>query len=229
MSATLRVVSYNVRHLRDDSSALVRVVRSLEPDVLCLQETPRHPLWRSRLAGLARDTGLLYAAGGRGSGNCAVLAHLRVDVKGSHEVRFSKRPRLHRRGMVVVDLAVGGLPVSVASTHLGLDAAERVIHVGEALRFLDAMGAWPAVLAGDLNEKPGGPTWQALGARFRDSWVLAPRDGEATFPAVSPRKRIDAVLVDPGVAVDGCGVPAGLVAPEAATDHLPVVADLRLG
>lgn len=39
-SAVIRVLSYNVRSLRDDTEALARVIRACEPDLVCVQEAP---------------------------------------------------------------------------------------------------------------------------------------------------------------------------------------------
>ncbi|CAM5695389.1 endonuclease/exonuclease/phosphatase family protein [Streptomyces californicus] len=55
----------------------------------------------------------------------------------------------------------------------------------------------------------------------------------ADVPAPEPRKRIDAVFATPGIEVLGCGVPTGLPGVSeddlrAATDHLPVLAALRV-
>jgi endonuclease/exonuclease/phosphatase family metal-dependent hydrolase len=224
----LRVVTYNVRHLRDDADAVARVVQALDPDVLCLQETPRHPRWRARLARLARESGLLYACGGRPAGNCAVFTHLRVDVKATAEFRFTKHPRLHRRGMAVAVVRKGGAPVAVGSVHLGLAQGERLLHVEEALAAFAEVGAPYAVLAGDLNEPPGGPTWSQLTSHFTDAWSVAPTGREATFRATRPTRRIDAVLASPGVDVQACGAPEPSDDLLIATDHLPVVADLLL-
>ncbi|MET0712639.1 MAG: endonuclease/exonuclease/phosphatase family protein, partial [Jiangellaceae bacterium] len=44
---SLRVVTYNVRSLRDDRDALVRVIRGLSADVVCMQEAPRRLRWRA--------------------------------------------------------------------------------------------------------------------------------------------------------------------------------------
>lgn len=62
---------------------------------------------------------------------------------------------------------------------------------------------------------------------------MAPWGGGDTFPAAAPDRRIDAVFASAGVEVLACGVPAGLagVTPldlHTATDHLPVLAALRL-
>jgi endonuclease/exonuclease/phosphatase family metal-dependent hydrolase len=45
--STLRLLSYNVRSLRDDASAVARVIRAAEPDLVCIQEAPRLFRWRS--------------------------------------------------------------------------------------------------------------------------------------------------------------------------------------
>lgn len=47
----VRVVSYNVRGLADDVAAAAEVVRALDPDVLLLQEVPRHPASSYRISG----------------------------------------------------------------------------------------------------------------------------------------------------------------------------------
>ena len=220
----LRVVSWNVRDLLGDPLAVHRVLRSLAPDVACLQEVPRRPGSRWRVAALARAAGLLYVTGGRDAGGTALLVSLRAQVGGASSVRLPVSGRTARsRGAVVAEVGLpGGGWVAVAGVHLGLDAAERLRHCG-IVRSRLAPGL-PAVVCGDLNERPDGAAWQAWGD-LRDPAPGAP----PTFPASGPRSRIDAVLVGPGVEVlsygDG-GADAGDV--RAASDHVPVVAVLGL-
>lgn len=221
----LRVVSWNVRDLLGDPLAVHRVLRALAPDVACLQEVPRRPGSRWRLAALARACGLLHVAGGRESGGTAVLVSLRTQVGAVRAVRLPVAGRTARtRGAVVV---AAGLPgagrVAVASVHLGLDAAERSRHVAAVAALAGPLGL-PLVVAGDLNEHPGGPAWRAWGGGVDD-----PAPGAApTYPAAAPRARIDAVLVPPAVTVlaygDGGADPDDV---RAATDHVPVVAVVR--
>ncbi|WP_432495105.1 endonuclease/exonuclease/phosphatase family protein [Kineococcus auxinigenes] len=231
----LRVATCNVRELLDDSRALREVLRAAAADVLCLQEVPTHPLAAHRLGDLAADAGLQVVAAGRAGAGTAVLAAGRVDVRAA-AVRALPTPRLRarrpvrRRGTAealvrVVAGAGWSVPVLVRSVHLGLDAAERVDH---ALRLLPDAGAAgrgaPLVLAGDLNEEPGGPARAVLTSRLSDAAELA-GGAFATFPARAPRRRIDAVLADGRLAVTAVGTP-GVQGAAAATDHLAVVADL---
>ena len=81
-----RILSWNVHGLRDDRAVLSRVVRDLDPDVVCVQESPKYLRWRAKCAALARGCGQLYVAGGGTTGGSALLGSLRVDVKGATEV-----------------------------------------------------------------------------------------------------------------------------------------------
>ncbi|MFC6886354.1 MULTISPECIES: endonuclease/exonuclease/phosphatase family protein [Actinomadura] len=233
----VRVVSYNIRSLRDDPAAVVRVVRALDPDVLCLQEVPRFWGWRGKRRELARAAGLRVAAGRRAAG-LAVLAAPRVRRVAREFHLLTRVPDLHRRALAIAVLELGegegARRLIAASTHLDLADDPRLAHTGQVIALLDRAsrrhGA-PVVLTGDINEEPGGPSWTRLAERFQDAYAVAPQGQEWTFSANNPRKRIDGVFPDAGIEVVGCGVPgdAALTADYVlATDHRPVVADLRL-
>ena len=228
----MRVLTYNVRGLRDDTAALVRVVRAADPDVVCLQEAPRRLRWRSRIAALARACDLVYVAGGGTTGGPALLAHLRVGVDHVQEHRLTKTRGLDRRGVAVARVrgagSVEGADLDIVSFHLGLDAAERLSHAGEILALLAARPPRRLALGGDLNEVPGGPAWTRLAA---DGLTDPDSLGEVTFSTRNPRWRIDAVLVSGSLDVVRAGVPVNLVDPAdviAASDHRPVLAVLQL-
>jgi endonuclease/exonuclease/phosphatase family metal-dependent hydrolase len=229
----VRVLSYNVRSLRDDPAAVARVVRALEPDVVCLQEVPRFLRWRSKRRRLARACGLSVASGRRAAG-LAVLAGPRARVVHREYHLLERVPRLHRRGLAVAVLEFPGARLIAASTHLDLRDEPRRAHTGEIVGILERVRAArpaPVVLTGDVNEEPGGASWTLLAGRFQDAHAVAPEGGAATFPARNPGRRIDGVFADPEIEVIGCGVPAeATVAADypAATDHLPVLATLRL-
>lgn len=232
----LRLLSYNVRSLRDDTAALARVIRVTAPDVVCLQEAPRFVRWRHRTAALGRATGLHLVAGGAPAQGVAVLTTLRPLLEHAVDLPLPPTPGLHRRAVALAVLRLGRARVAVAACHLGLAAAERRRHarlLGERLPEL-ARGA-PLVLAGDLNERPGGPARAVLGRTMRDGFDEAPVGGRLTFPAAAPDRSIDAVLAGAGVEFLRCGVPSpgagGPTGPDlrAASDHLPVLAVLRVG
>ncbi|CAL9292029.1 endonuclease/exonuclease/phosphatase family protein [Streptomyces rochei] len=232
-SAVIRVLSYNIRSMRDDTAALARVIAACEPDLVLLQEAPRFFRWRKKLARLARAADLVILSGGGTAAGPALLCSLRATVERTEDVLLPLTPGRHRRGLATAVVRIGGARLGVLSCHLSLDAEERHEQAGLLLDHLAGMGVPHAVAGGDLNERPGGRTFRRLGDGLRDCWTAAPRGGEYTFPATDPDRRIDAVFVTEGVEVLGCGVPLGLpgVAEHdlrAATDHLPVLTALRV-
>ncbi len=225
----VRVVSWNIRDLSGDPLAVQAVLRHLAPDVLCLQEAPRRPGSALRIGALARSTGLRHVVGGRGSGGTALLVGPAVTAGSARAVRFPVAHWYTRtRGAVLARLRTPSLELAVACVHLPLGPADRVDHAHRVLAELDAArsvagGSLPTVIAGDLNEPPGAPAWEAFAGLVGDP---APHAGP-TFPARRPGGRIDAVLVSEQVRVLGYGdggAPENLV--HRASDHWPVLAVL---
>ena len=92
MPRPLRLMTWNLRSLRDDRGAVVRVMRACAPDVLFVQEAPRFFRAQSRLAALARESGMVVAAGGKPAAGVALLTTLRVDVDAPASVWLSRTP-----------------------------------------------------------------------------------------------------------------------------------------
>ncbi|GAB3205611.1 endonuclease/exonuclease/phosphatase family protein [Marinactinospora endophytica] len=230
--AVLRVLSYNVRSLRDDVDALVRVVRACRPDVLCLQEAPRLWRWRSRRRRFARAVGLAPVVNRR-VGGLAILAAPDVRVVRTAHHRLTYHLGLHVRAVSIAVVEVAGRRVALATTHLDLHQGARLQHAAEVVERLAAVtgdGVDP-VLTGDINEEADGPAWRLLASGMVDTGATVPRGGEMTFTARRPRKRIDAIFTGPGLRPVGAGVPLELVSEadlELATDHRPLLAEIAL-
>lgn len=217
----IRVASYNVRALKDGRSDLVEVIRAIAPDVLLLQEVPRHPVSGHRIATFADDVGLTWFGGRRFRMSTTLMTSLRLDVlaacHGPLPVRRFDEPRGF--GMATVRLP-GHRPLVAASAHLSLRGADRLPEAKALLGAAAAQGH-PVVLGGDLNEEPTGRTWRYFADELREVSADGP-----TYSAQQPHKRIDGIFasaelsaVTPELGLD----PAQLAA---ATDHLPIVVDL---
>ena len=213
----LRVMTYNVRMLKDDRAAVAAVLRECDPDVVALQEPPRGgPLGRRRLRRVAAEAGLELVVAGGGARTTAILARPELALTGARAMRLPSLPGRTLRGLAVVEHA--GL--RIVSVHLGLSARERSLQV---LRIMPLVAAAPScVVLGDLNELPDGPSWRRLGMDLRD---LAAHAGP-TYSSRQPTKRIDAVLGSRGVTASGARVVSNDDTPRA-SDHLPVVVDVR--
>lgn len=235
MPRRVRIASYNVRSLRDDEAALARVIRAINPTALCVQESPRFWRPRAQAARLARAADLrVISGGGSASGPLLLGSRDGVGTLSLHDRLLPRTPGLHRRGFASAVVRLdGSAPVSLTSCHLSLQAAERYAQCELLLDHLAGLPAEHAVVAGDFNEHPDGPGRRLLARHLQDAWATAPWGGEYTSVPRNPYQRIDAVFCSPGIRVLRCGVPESLpgVAPAdliAATDHLPLLADLEL-
>ncbi|MFE9766571.1 endonuclease/exonuclease/phosphatase family protein [Streptomyces sp. NPDC005808] len=232
-SAVVRVLSYNVRSMRDDTDALARVIGACSPDLVLVQEAPRFFRWRKKLARLAAASGQVVLSGGGTASGPALLCSLRATVERTEDVLLPLTPGLHRRGFATAVVRFGGVRVGVVSCHLSLREDERFEQGGMLLEQVARLGTTHAVVGGDLNERADGRTFKRLGAALQDGWATRPWGGELTSTAVDPHQRIDAIFATEGVEVLGCGVPLGLPGVAEgdlvrATDHLPVLAALRV-
>ena len=231
-SAVVRVLSYNIRSMRDDTAALARVIRACAPDVLLVQEAPRFFRWRKAAVRLATATGLVYVTGGAPATGPMILCGMRAHVERAEDSLMPPRKGLHRRGFATAVLRFGHARLGVVSTHLSLDPAERYDQAALVLQRVASLGVPHVALGGDFNEPPDRPGFARIAATLQDGHAVRPWGGEVTNVR-EPLQRIDAVFATGGVEVLGCGVPHGLpgVAEAdlyAATDHLPVLAALRV-
>lgn len=211
----MRLLTYNLQSLRGSRAGVVATIRAAAADVVCLQEVPRFAVPALRARRLAHDCGLVAVGRGRLSGDTAVFVAPTVAVQEVVRVALSRTPGLHRRGVTIAALTVGGLDVTVASVHLGLDAAERLRHADEIVQALTRFqDSW--VVAGDVNEGPEGAAWQLLADRVG----AAVNTDRATFPSSGPTQCIDTMFIGgtlTSTAVDTCD--------STASDHVALVVD----
>ncbi len=228
-SAVVRVLSYNIRSMRDDRRALARVIRACAPDLVLIQEAPRFFRWRKKAAWLAAHSDLVVLGGGAPAAGPLLLCSLRATVERTEDVLLPRTPGLHQRGFATAVVRIGGARLGVLSCHLSLQGDERLTQAGLLLEQLAGMGVTHAVAGGDLNDRPDGRSFRLLAGELQDGWAVAPWGGEHTSEPATPHQRIDAIFATPGVEVLGCGVPPLPAADlRTATDHLPVLAALRV-
>lgn len=234
----LRIATYNTRDFLDDRRAAARVVRRIDPDVLCLQEVPRRVFGARRVQSFAAECGLRWPGAHRGSGGTTIFLSERVELQASWHRRLSVAVLMRTRGYAVAQVRPPGRPpLLVASVHLSLRAGERHAHSKQIVRELAAVRLEPAresgcpalhpphdrtVLAGDLNELDTGMAWRHVGSHLR---LVSP--GEPTYPARRPRTLLDVIFASPDLTVlPRAAVDLGEKDVLAASDHRPVWVDL---
>jgi len=232
----VRVVTFNVKFGsagdgRADNRLLAETCAGLKADILALQEVDRRAT-RSGLADqvrlVARATGMSAAFGEaarrgpfRRYGNVLLGRGALSDV----ETLALSRPeegefRVAVLARVTLESGVGGIAgdgdgtVSVAATHLSFRKGEGAAQLDAVVEALGRRPL-PRVLLGDLNLPPEvvEPALAAAGYRIASTGP--------TFPARTPRTRIDYV------AVEGLQVVSAEVLETPLSDHRPVVAEVR--
>jgi len=229
----LRVVSYNIHQCvgvdgRRDPARIAEVLRQLDADVVGLQEVDARPSLESpdsvQMDYLGRMLGLTAIPGPTihrhdGTYGNALLTRLPVrDVRQIELTIYRREPR----AALDVDLEWQGQIARVIVTHLGLLPGERRLQVKRLIAALGARHEDVVVLCGDINE------WFGVGRPLR--WLHA-RLGRAgsvrTFPSFLPLFALDRIWVSPRCRLVSVFAPRGEHT-RAASDHLPLVADLAL-
>lgn len=227
----LRVATYNVhgcigRDGRFNAGRTLQVLRELDADVIALQELRwRHEEALHLLAEFGESLGYAALAGPtlmREDGHFGNALLTRLGVLDVSRIDLSVTGR-EPRGALDVRLGAGGAALRVIATHLGLRPAERRWQMRQLLVRMGSPGVGPLVLMGDLNE------WFLWGQPLR--WLrrhFGPTPAPPTFPARWPLFALDRIWIEPRAILGVVRVHATALA-RAASDHLPLRADLRLG
>ena len=215
-------MTYNILMGGRRGAPLHELVREVAPDVLLVNESPKLPIfWKRRCNRLCEQWGMRCVGGGRKAGSNMIAVSGDVRVKSVTARRLTQPLFKPRRGIAAAQLRVDGKLFGVVACHLSLTREGRAAEVEQVMAVASTLRG-PVVVAGDLNEKPGGPSWQRLQqAGFADHGTSEWQ----TYPADNPTTRIDALLVRGSVKVvlhGNPGVPEELQV--AASDHRGVLA-----
>jgi endonuclease/exonuclease/phosphatase family metal-dependent hydrolase len=139
----------------------------------------------------------------------AVLSRLPVRGRRVVDLGLLKQDRA-RRFALVVEIEVGGMPLTVVGTHmshLSYGAPIQFLRLSRAIRQLVPSG--PGILAGDMN------LWGPPVAAFFPGWRRALL--RKTWPAWRPHSQVDHILIRSPLAVEG-----GEAYTSMGSDHLPL-------
>jgi len=241
----ITLMTYNVHRLigidRHTSAArIAQVITAYDPDVIALQELPGGR-FRPEAADPAHD---LINAVTRISSNhgfilmererCGNVTLSRFPMRliragGLHSEK--RRRSIVPRGALWVEIEVGGRPLQLINTHLGLTPPERSSQV-RVLTGPEWLGhpacQAPIILCGDFNTLPGSPIHERLKGSLKDVQErLSLGHNERTFPSRYPMLRLDHLFVSPELSVENIQIPQTELS-RIASDHLPLVITLRM-
>lgn len=227
----IRVATYNVHRWtglngrsRPDPARAAFVISELEADLVALQEVLRPQRGLDPLVSLADALGLHVAfattrAHRDGHIGNAILSRWPIASVSMLDLSYS---RLEKRVAVAVQLAHGQQQLDVVATHLAL--ADRTRH-RQVRSLLDhpRLRETPTLLMGDMN------AWRncrATRALERELVEGASFEWPPSFPSASPVLALDRIYAR-GVRIVSIDAHASRAA-RRASDHLPVVARVRL-
>jgi endonuclease/exonuclease/phosphatase family metal-dependent hydrolase len=235
---TIRLATYNIHRARglDGRTRLERiaaVLASIDADVVALQEVVgASPLRPGQAAELGAALGMGWVM--------APTRHLRTALFGNVVLsRFPVRQHVQydltwktceHRGVQRVDVGVDEDTLHIYNVHLGTSLLERR-HQAARLATLvhDKRVTGPKIILGDFNEwaRHLGAT-DILAQRLQSVDLRKHLSRRRTYPGFFPVLHLDHIYFEGKVDVLRVSMPRDRMA-KMASDHLPLVADLRIG
>jgi endonuclease/exonuclease/phosphatase family metal-dependent hydrolase len=236
-ASTLRVVTYNVHRCRGldgrtRPDRIAAVLRAIGADIIALQEvvgSGAHGGSHAEVIGAALGMGWVLSPArqlrGRPFGN-AVLSRFPITHHVGHDLSWKTcEPRRLQR----VDVSVDGRLLHVYNVHLGTAILERRYQAGRlAGVVLDRHVSGPKLVLGDFNEWTRGLATTLLTEKLNSVDLRNHLRRRRTYPGLFPVLHLDHIYYTGHVEVLGIELPRtrfSLVA----SDHLPLVADIRIG
>ena len=231
MPQEIRVATYNVHRWTGlngrsaaDPARAGFVISELGADVIALQEVMRPHRGDDPLEALAEALGLYVTFAAtrvhkRGELGNAILSRWPLGGVSMLDLSYS---RLEKRVAVSAQIPFEGGVLEVVSTHLAL--ADRTRHKQvRALLGHPQLGRGPIVLLGDMNAWRRCPATRALDKRLQPSQGM---EYPMSFPSARPVLALDRIYTS-GVHLIDISAHDSRAA-QRASDHLPVVARIRL-
>jgi endonuclease/exonuclease/phosphatase family metal-dependent hydrolase len=232
----IRIATYNIHRCRGmdrrvSPARIIDVLREIDADVVALQEVVgAGPAG----AGQAEEIGA-----GLGMGwVMAAVRTLRRHQFGN--VVLSRFPILHQsqydlswrtcepRACQRADLDIGGQVIHIYNVHLGTAVLERRYQAGRLASFVhDHRIGGPKVILGDFNEWMRGLATKTLSALFESVDISMHLKRRRTYPGLFPVVHLDHIYYQGRVEVRSVEMPRTRKA-LMASDHLPLVANLRI-
>lgn len=235
----IKVLCYNIHHANPpsrpgyiDLPAIARVINESKADLVALQEvdvnTDRSGKGIHQARELAKLTGMYSffvktTDHGGGDYGIAILSKFPVLDSASYKLPMKEGAGGEPRSVASITVAVpGGKKVVFASTHLDLKPANKSLHSAE-LNSIFKNQRYPVILAGDFNSTPESEVIKEMDTQFTRTCT---EGCGFTIPEVNPNRTIDYIMYSKSAKIEV--VSHQVIAEPYASDHLPVLAELRM-
>ena len=230
---SIRVLSYNIHHAegvdgRLDLQRIAKIIKSVEPDVVALQEVDSR-VKRSEEVDqpqeLARLTGMQVVFGGNidlqgGKYGNALLT--RVECQSSENHPLPNIDQGEQRGVLDAIVKHNGESVRILATHFDhrRDPRERMASIELVNQLVAGRADMPSLLVGDLNAEFSSDVLD----QARKLWKVSNAQRLPTIPVGKPKRQIDFVLCYPPARWQVEEVK--VIDETTASDHRPILAVL---
>ena len=233
----LRVVTYNVHRCRGldgrtRPERIAAVLRAVDADVIAMQEvvgSGPHGGGHAEALGAALGMGWVMTEArqlrGHQFGN-AVLSRFPITHHVEHDISWKTcEPRRVQR----VDVAVPGQTLHVYNVHMGTALLERR-HQAQRLAsiVLDRHVNGPKLVVGDFNEWMRGLATDLLSEKLNSVDLRNHLRRRRTYPGLFPILHLDHIYYSGKLEVTHVELPRTRLS-LVASDHLPLVAEVRIG
>ncbi len=234
--SSLRIATYNIHRCRGldgrtRPDRVADVIRQIAPDVIALQEVVGagpHGRGHAEMLGAALGMGWVMAPArqlrGHHFGN-AVLSRLPIVAHIEHDLSWKTcEPRRMQR----VDVTVAGGTLHIYNVHLGTAILERR-HQAERLAAIvsDRHVNGPKLVLGDFNEWMRGHATALLSEKLNSVDLRNHLRRRRTYPGVFPILHLDHIYYAGRIEITGIELTRTRMS-LVASDHLPLVADVRI-
>jgi endonuclease/exonuclease/phosphatase family metal-dependent hydrolase len=253
----LRVVTYNIAHgrglqpiqgitsrrkIRTNLLKIAKLLQSLQPDIVALQEIDEDSLWAgsfNQLDFLRDFSGLPHAVFGVNNrragllrlnyGNAILSRH---PIAEAETIVFGRRT-IGEKGFLFAEIDVHGARVPVVNMHLHYRSrVQRISQVERVMEYLTKKHPhrghhWhmPPIVCGDMNNPSHTSDATASLMRYfarHGHYTLHPRHAR-TFPSPLPQRTLDFIFLPPACVEVYC-----LVIKSYLSDHLPVMVECKI-
>jgi len=235
--STLRVATYNIHRCRGldgrtRPDRIAAVLKSIDADVIALQEvigpgptTGGHAEELGAMLGMGWVMAPARQLRGHQFGN-AVLSRLPISQHLEHDLSWKT---CEARRMQRVDIAAPACTLHLYNVHLGTAILERR-HQAQRLAAIvsDRHTSGPKLVLGDFNEWMRGLATNLLSEKMHAVDLRNYLKRKRTYPGFLPILHLDHIYYAGKIEIVGVELPRTRLA-MVASDHLPLVADVRIG
>ena len=241
-------MSYNIHHGVGadgvfDIKRVAHTIKDCDADIVALQDVDRGTQRAGNLdlmTRLADLTGMTYTfaeSGEKDGGEHGNGLLTRFPILEERPLLYHLQLKNRESGLMRLVLDLRGIEVLLMNTELNGNQSDSV-HSDNVAEILGAAKDYPnvpVILCGSLNGAPDSKPTVTLSGSFSDCWTISGTGEGFTFPTSKPEYRYDYVFVSrprtptdsktPGVRLEPI---EAHVVQSIASDHLPVVATLRV-